>query len=106
MINREKMKFRFRFNENQSKTWIRYTQFYKKVKKLDETPWNEKLADELHKLVRRNFQKRRVEVEQIDDIWGGDLVEMQEWNKQNNGFRYMLNVINVFSKFAWSISYL
>ena len=28
---------------------------------------------------------------------------MQEWSKQNKGFRYMLNVIDVFSKYAWSI---
>jgi hypothetical protein len=28
---------------------------------------------------------------------------MQEWNYQNKGFRYMLNVIDVFSKYAWSI---
>jgi len=34
---------------------------------------------------------------------GADLAEMQEWNKKNKGFCYMLNVIDVFSKFAWSI---
>jgi len=28
---------------------------------------------------------------------------MQEWSNQNKGFRYMLNVIDVFSKYAWSI---
>ena len=28
---------------------------------------------------------------------------MQEWSEENKGFRYMLNVIDVFSKFAWSI---
>ena len=28
---------------------------------------------------------------------------MQEWSDENKGFRYMLNVTDVFSKFAWSI---
>ena len=28
---------------------------------------------------------------------------MQEWSKQNKGYRYMLNVIDIFSKYAWSI---
>jgi hypothetical protein len=28
---------------------------------------------------------------------------MREWKKQNNGYNYMLNVIDVFSKYAWSI---
>ncbi len=28
---------------------------------------------------------------------------MGEWKKQNKGYKYMLNVIDVFSKYAWSI---
>jgi hypothetical protein len=28
---------------------------------------------------------------------------MREWEKQNKGYKYMLNVINVLSKYAWSI---
>ena len=28
---------------------------------------------------------------------------MQEWNYQNKGFRYLLNIIDVFSKYAWSV---
>src|SRR5260221_9556654 len=28
---------------------------------------------------------------------------MQEWSKHNKGYRYMHNVIDVFSKYAWSI---
>jgi len=28
---------------------------------------------------------------------------MQEWSKENKGYRYMLNVVDVFSKYAWSI---
>ena len=62
----------------------------------------EKLARELHKLIRRKFA-RQVLVCEIDEIWGADLVEMQAVSEQNNGFRYMLNVIDVFSKFAWSV---
>jgi transposase InsO family protein len=71
--------------------------------KLKEASWNEELADELHKPVRRKFQRRRVIAYAVDDIWSCDLVEMQEWSKENKGFRYMLNVVDVFSKFAWSI---
>ena len=28
---------------------------------------------------------------------------MQEWSKENKGYRYMLNAIDVFSKYAWSV---
>ena len=30
------------------------------------------------------------------------LIEMGEWEKENDGNKYLLNVIDVFSKFAWS----
>ena len=63
----------------------------------------EKLAEELHKPVRSKFPRRSVIVNEIDSIWSCDLIEMQEWSEENKGFRYMLNVIDVFSKFAWSI---
>ena len=32
-----------------------------------------------------------------------DLVEMQEWSKENQNYRYMLNVVDCFSKYAWSV---
>ena len=34
-----------------------------------ERRWQEKLADELHKPIKRNFPKRRVIVHNVDDIW-------------------------------------
>ena len=34
------------------------------------------LAEELHKPIRRKFQKRRVLVNGIDKIWAADLVDM------------------------------
>jgi hypothetical protein len=57
----------------------------------------------LHKSVKRKFQRRQVISYEADDVWSCDLVEMQEWSKVNNGYRYMLNVVDVFSKYAWSI---
>ena len=44
-----------------------------------------------------------VDVYGVDDIWGADLVEMQEWSRINKGYKYMLNVIDVYSKYAWSV---
>ena len=40
---------------------------------------------------------------EVDDVWAADLVEMQEWKKVNKGYRYILNVIDYFSKYAWSV---
>ena len=38
---------------------------------------NKELAEELHESVVRNFQKRKVFLPFIDNIWGADLADMQ-----------------------------
>ena len=61
------------------------------------------LAGELHKPVRRKFEKRRVLVNRIDKIWAADLVDMQAFSKFNRGIKYLLAVIDVFSKYGYLI---
>ena len=61
------------------------------------------LAEELHKPIRRKFKKRRVLVNGIDKIWAADLVDMQPFTKFNRGVKYLLAVIDVFSKYGWLI---
>ena len=65
--------------------------------------WSDPLTDELHKPVRRNFQKRRVVAYKSNDIWAADLVDMQYYAKTNKGYRYILMIIDVFSKYGWAI---
>ena len=36
-----------------------------------------------------------------DAIWAADLVEMQKFSKWNKGVKYLLMVIDVFSKYGW-----
>ena len=74
----------------------------KKVKKKS-SDWQEKLADELHKPIKRKFTRRRVISNGIDEIWAVDLVEMQQFSKWNKGYRYLLMVIDVFSKYGWIV---
>ena len=40
----------------------------------------------------------------IDEIWAADLIDMQAFSKDNNGIKYLLIVIDIFSKFVWIIS--
>ena len=63
--------------------------------------WSQQLADELHKPITRNFQKRTVVSNGIDEIWAADLVEMQKFSKWNKGVKYLLMVIDVFSRYGW-----
>ena len=37
----------------------------------------------------------------IDEQWAADLVEVQHLSRHNRGVRYLLTVIDVFSKYAW-----
>ncbi|CAB0030466.1 unnamed protein product [Trichogramma brassicae] len=62
----------------------------------------EKLVNELHKPARRNFPRRRFNMVAIDDTWQADLVEMIPYAKVNSGYKYLLTVIDNFSKYAWS----
>ena len=63
--------------------------------------WSQQLADELHKPITRNFSKRTVISNGIDKIWAADLVEMQKLSKWNKRIKYLLMVIDVFSKYGW-----
>jgi len=39
----------------------------------------------------------------IDKIWAADLVVMQAFSKFNRGVRYLLTVMDVFSKYGWML---
>jgi len=55
----------------------------------------------LHKPRRRRFPTLPVLVFNIDEQWVADLVEIQNISKYNKGMRYLLMVIDAFSKYAW-----
>ena len=61
------------------------------------------LAEGLHKPIIRKFKKRKVYSGFRDNIWGADLADMQLISKFNKGFRFLLCVIDIFSRHAWVI---
>ena len=66
-----------------------------------EVKQNEQLAEELRKPIIRNFKKRAVYSGFKDNIWDADLTDMQLISKFNKGFRFLLCVVDIFSKYAW-----
>ena len=62
---------------------------------------NEQLAEELHKTIIRKFKKRKVHALFKDYIWGADSADVHVISKYNKGFRFLLCVIDIFSKYAW-----
>ena len=61
---------------------------------------NEQLAKELHKRIIRKFKKRTVFFWSKGNIWGADLADVQLITKFNKIFRFLLCVIDNFSKYA------
>ena len=61
------------------------------------------LAEELHKPIKRKFKKRKVLVSGIDKIWAADLADMKAFKDYNDGYTFLLLVIDIFSKYGWII---
>lgn len=56
------------------------------------------LAKELHKPARKRFQTRKTVTLGINDLWQADLVDMQKYSTKNKNYKYILMVIDTFSK--------
>lgn len=61
------------------------------------------IVEELHKPIRRNFPRRSTVVKGIHDLYQADLVEMKPYSRINKGFKYILTVIDCFTKVANAI---
>lgn len=61
----------------------------------------QEIVDELHRPARRRYPRRQVRVLSINDLWEADLVDMQSMAGSNRNHKYLLTVINAFSKFGY-----
>ena len=57
----------------------------------------------LNKPARRHFARNRIYVGSIDKQWKADLADMVELIRDKGGNRYILTIIDAFSKFAWVV---
>lgn len=60
------------------------------------------IVNELHKTARKNFKRRRILLKSLNDLYQADLVEMIPYHRENNNYKYILIVINCFSKYVWA----
>ena len=58
-------------------------------------------AYSLHKPYRHKFTTNQVVVEGIDDEWDADLADMSYYAKKNDSYKFILLVIDIFSKYVW-----
>lgn len=57
----------------------------------------------LHKPVRKIFPRRKTFSKGIDDLYQADLADMQNLSRFNDGFRFILTCVDVFSKRAFAV---
>jgi hypothetical protein len=81
--------------------------FKKANDKFDKKEVKEWMLDQetytLHKPLRKKFKRNRIIVYGINNTWQADLVDLRDLSKINNGYKYILTVVDVFSKRAWAI---
>jgi transposase InsO family protein len=65
---------------------------------------DQQVAKELHRRVVKKFKTRRIIVKGIDHIWAADLLIMTRYSRENRGYKYILNVIDCFSKYVWCVA--
>lgn len=75
---------RYQLTHEQIRRWIQNQEGYSKNKK-----------------VNRQFQRNRVVVGGIDDQWDADLGSFYGISAENDGVKYFLAVIDIFSRYAW-----
>ena len=53
---------------------------------------------------KKNYATNKTDVYHIDDIWKLDILDLKDYGPGNNrGFRYVLVIIDIFSKFGFTI---
>ena len=62
-------------------------------------------AYSLQRPLRKHFQRNKVMVSGIDDQWSADLMDMVKFSEFNEGYKYVLVVIDVFSTYQQSYRY-
>ncbi len=56
---------------------------------------------ELLKPAIRKFKRREVRTFYINDIWSADIVDLSNLSKFNNGYKYLLTIIDIYSRYVF-----
>lgn len=61
----------------------------------------EQVVQELHRLARKKFPRRRFIIKGFDETWQADLADFSFFARENKGYKFMLVVIDIYSKYLW-----
>lgn len=60
------------------------------------------IAKELHKKSRINYPRRYVELKGMHDLYQADLVDLSSFSNLNKGYKFIITIIDCFTKFAFA----
>ena len=63
--------------------------------------WNNDLVNQLHGRVIRNFPRRNLVSTSVDSIWSCDLLDLSKFSRSNDGMKFILVCVDLFSRFLW-----
>ena len=64
---------------------------------------NAAITEELQRPARKSYAPCRVVVRGLDESWQADLMDMSTYAWYNNGYKYLLTIIDIFLKYAWVV---
>ena len=73
-----------------------------KRRRVEAPQWKKQLAKELLRPKRNRFDRRHIYSPSIDDTWTADLADFEKFKRVNRGYRYILVVLDTFSRYAWA----
>ena len=59
-------------------------------------------ANEIHKPVKHKYERRNINTYYPNDIWSIDLVDMSNIKEDNDNVTFLLNIIDIYSRYAYS----
>lgn len=85
LFRKAKKDDKFKITRSQIKEWLRSQETYT-----------------LHRSARRKFPRNKFVSNGIDDVHDADLMDMSKLVKSNDGFKFVLIIIDTFSRFLWT----
>lgn len=64
-------------------------------------PNRKKIYLELHVPVRSVFPRRKIDIRGWNETWQSDLIDLKKYASQNKKYKFILVVIDNFSKYVW-----
>ena len=57
----------------------------------------------MHRPSRKKFTRNKVVVDAMDELWDMDLIDMTYMSKYNDGYLFILAIVDIFSRYAWAV---